>query len=72
MVSTVVQEEKKMPKKHRKQTILQTKMHKVMHEFATHHLHSGSKNGPIVTNRRQALAITFSEARKRGAHTKRR
>ena len=29
-------------------------------------LHSGSKNGPVVTNRKQAVAIALSEARKKG------
>lgn len=33
------------------------KIKKVMHEFAHHELHSGSKNGPIVTNPKQAIAI---------------
>jgi len=36
-------------------------MHKVMHEFKTHTLHSGSKSGPVVTNRAQAIAIGISE-----------
>ena len=30
-------------------------------------LHSGSKRGPKVTNRKQAIAIGLSEARKKGA-----
>lgn len=30
-------------------------------------LHSGSKTGPKVTSRKQALAIALSEARKNGA-----
>lgn len=29
-------------------------------------LHSGSKNGPIVTNRKQGIAIALSEGRKAG------
>ncbi len=40
------------------------KIAKVMHEFAHHELHSGSKNGPIVTNRKQAVAVALSEARR--------
>lgn len=40
----------------------QDKVHKVMEEFKHHQLHSGSKNGPIVTNRKQAIAIALAEA----------
>jgi hypothetical protein len=40
------------------------KIHKVMHEFKTGTLHSGSKHGPEVTSRKQAIAIALSEARK--------
>lgn len=40
------------------------KIHKVMHEFKHKTLHSGSKHGPKVTNRKQAIAIALSEARK--------
>ena len=39
-------------------------MKKVMHEFAEHELHSGSKKGPIVKNPKQAVAIAYSEAKK--------
>lgn len=38
------------------------KVSKVMREFEAGHLHSGSKNGPIVTSRKQALAIAYAEA----------
>jgi hypothetical protein len=38
----------------------------VMHEFKEGHLHSGSKTGPIVRSRKQAIAIALSEARKYG------
>lgn len=48
----------------KKQTKLKKKMKKVMHEYGEGELHSGSKKGPVVTNKRQALAIAFSEARK--------
>lgn len=44
-----------------------TKVEKVMHEFKEGTLHSGSKKGPEVTNRKQAVAIALSEARKAGA-----
>ncbi|QGH72191.1 MAG: hypothetical protein [Caudovirales sp. ctOwN3] len=42
---------------------LQAKMGKVMHEFGKGELHSG-KNGPVVKNPKQAIAIAYSEARK--------
>lgn len=40
------------------------KVEKVMKEFKSGKLHSGSKRGPEVTNRKQAIAIALSEARK--------
>ncbi len=36
----------------------------VMHKFKEGNLHSGSKKGPEVTNRSQAIAIMLSEKRK--------
>ena len=36
----------------------------VMHKFAHGGLHSGSKGGPKVTDRKQAIAIMLSEKRK--------
>ena len=39
-----------------------TKIKKVMKEFKSGALHSGSSTGPVVTNRRQAVAIAMSEA----------
>ena len=38
------------------------KMQKVMHEFKTGTLHTGSKKGPVVKSRKQAIAIAMSEA----------
>lgn len=38
------------------------KVRKVMHEFKTGTLHSGSKKGPVVKNPKQAIAIAMSEA----------
>ena len=38
----------------------------VMHKFKHGNLHSGSKKGPKVTNRKQALAIMLSEKKKAG------
>ena len=43
------------------------KVKKVMEEYSEGHLHSGSKKGPVVKSRRQALAIGLSEARKASA-----
>jgi len=43
-----------------------SKVEKVMSEYKHHQLHSGSKNGPLVTSRRQAIAIALSEQRKYG------
>ena len=43
------------------------KVAKVMREFEAGKLHSGSKKGPEVTSRKQAIAIGLSEARKAGA-----
>jgi len=40
------------------------KVGKVMGEFKAGELHSGSKSGPVVKSRKQAVAIGMSEARK--------
>jgi len=40
------------------------KVEKVMHEFKEGKLHAGSKKGPKVSNRKQAIAIALSEAKK--------
>lgn len=42
------------------------KVAKVMHEYKEGALHSGSKKGPVVKSRDQAIAIGLSEARKKG------
>lgn len=52
-------EKKERPKK--------AKVEKVMREFKEKKLHAGSKKGPIVKNKSQAVAIALSEARKAGA-----
>ena len=39
------------------------KVGKVMHEYKVGKLHSGSKKGPVVTSRKQAIAIAMSEAK---------
>lgn len=48
------------------------KVAKVMGEFKAGKLHSGSKKGPMVGGRKQAVAIALSEARKAGAHIKKK
>ena len=40
------------------------KVKKVMKEFKSGSLHSGSKKGPVVKSRKQAIAIALSEAKK--------
>lgn len=40
------------------------KIKKVLEEFEKHKLHSGSKKGPLVKKRKQAIAIALSEQRK--------
>lgn len=41
-------------------------MKATMHEYKAGKLHSGSKTGPIVKSKSQAVAIGLSEARKAG------
>jgi len=41
------------------------KIKKVMEEFKESKLHSGSQQGPLVTNPKQAIAIALSEAGKK-------
>ena len=38
------------------------KVEKVMKEYNEGKLHSGSKKGPVVKNKKQAVAIAMSEA----------
>lgn len=40
------------------------KVEKVMKEYKEGKLHSGSKTGPVVKSKKQAVAIALSEARK--------
>ncbi len=42
------------------------KVGKVLREYAKGELHSGSKQGRQVANKKQAIAIGLSEARKAG------
>lgn len=48
-----------------KKTKAQKKISKVMREFKAGTLNSGSKKGPKVKSRKQAIAIALSEAGKR-------
>ena len=40
----------------------------VLHKFKTKKLRSGSSSGPIVKNRKQAIAIMLSEKRNENKH----
>jgi hypothetical protein len=42
----------------------QERVHDEMHKFKHEKLHSGSKHGKIVKSRKQAIAISLSEAGK--------
>lgn len=46
-----------------KKTAKVKKVAKVMKEFKSGTLHSGSKKGPKVTSKKQAIAIALSEAK---------
>lgn len=46
------------------------KVEKVMSEYKSGELHSGSKTGPVVKNPKQAVAIALSEARNVGKKKK--
>ncbi len=50
---------------HGRHTAAKSKIAKVMREYKGGKLHSGSKHGPEVKSRRQALAIALSESRRR-------
>lgn len=51
----------------KKMTKGQKKIKKVLHEYKEGDLHSGSKKGPRVKSKKQAVAIAISEARKAGS-----
>ena len=46
-----------------KKTAKKKKVAKVMKEFKSGTLNSGSSTGPVVTNRKQAVAIAMSQAK---------
>lgn len=48
----------------KKSTTAQKKLTKVMREFKAGKLHTGSKKGPVVKSRKQAVAIALSESGK--------
>jgi len=48
----------------KKETKAEAKVHKVMKEYKEGTLNSGSKKGPVVKSRKQAIAIALSEAAK--------
>ena len=59
----------KMKSKPKTKAAKQEKMGDVMHEFRVGKLHSGSKTGPKVKSRKQAIAIGLSQsgqAKKKG------
>lgn len=47
-----------------KKTKAEKKISKVMREYKAGELHSGSKKGPMVKSKKQAIAIALSEAGK--------
>jgi hypothetical protein len=49
-------------KKSTTKTAKMAKVGKVMKEYGTGKLHSGSKKGPVVKSQKQAVAIALSEA----------
>ena len=55
---------KKAKKIERSNEKAEGKISKVMREYKEGSLHSGSKKGPQVKNRKQAIAIALSEARR--------
>lgn len=55
---------KKMIKRKKSMPKGKVKVKKVMEEYKSGKLHSGSKKGPKVKSRKQAIAIAISEQRK--------
>jgi hypothetical protein len=48
------------------------KVEVVMAEYKAGKLHSGSKTGPVVKSKKQAIAISLSEQRKKDAAKKKK
>ncbi len=53
-----------MPRKSPSSAASKRKVEKTLHEFKAGSLHSGSEKGPLVTDRKQAVAIALSKAKK--------
>lgn len=67
MRSLMMKKKKPVSKAKRRRDIISDEMH----EFKEGKMHSGSKKGPVVTNPKQAIAISLSVA-KRKAKPKRK
>lgn len=52
------------PRSAKKKKKMQEKVSQVMEEYSEGTLHSGSKKGPRVKKKKQAIAIALSEGRK--------
>lgn len=50
------------PKTKKGKAVRVQKVKAIMHAWKAGNLHSGSKNGPVVSNKRQGIAIALSEA----------
>lgn len=59
-------------KSYPKSAAARKKVRKVMGEFESGSLRSGSKKGPKVVSRKQAIAISLSEARKASSKEKKK
>lgn len=55
--------QKKKRQRKMKKSKSEKKISKVMREFKKGELNSGSKTGPVVKSRKQAIAIALSEAK---------
>lgn len=58
---------RKMPTSPKPVAGAEDKMEATMHEFKGGKLHSGSKKGPLVKSRKQAIAIGLNQQRKENA-----
>ena len=56
----------------KKQTKTEKKVSKVMKEYAAGTLNTGSKKGPVVTSRKQAIAIALSVSKQSKPHKKKK
>ena len=70
-IKKVHEKEEKHPRKKRVSKG-ERKIERTMEEYKEGKLHSGSKKGPLVKNRKQAIAIALSEARKAKASIKKK